>query len=85
MNRKGYIDWVALIVILFAVLIFGGFIAIIAGSRYYDNHSPYYVSYENDGKEVIKIPASNDEEIMPHGSVREFHWEDTKLIITFEK
>lgn len=82
MNRKGYIDWVALILILFAVLIFGGFIAIIS---YYANHSPYYVSYENDGKEVIKIPASNDEEIMPHGSVREFHWEDNKLIITFEK
>lgn len=79
MNRKGYIDWVALILILFTILIIGGFIAI------YANHSPYYVSYENDGKEVIKIPASNNEEIMPHGSVREFHWEDNKLIITFEK
>lgn len=85
MNRKGYIDWVALILILFTVLIIGGFIAIIVGFSYYANHSPYYVSYENDGKEVIKIPASNDEEIMPHGSVREFHWEDNKLIITFEK
>lgn len=81
MNRKGCIDWVLVLMVLIAE----GFRAIIVGSSYYANHSPYYVSYKNDGKEVIKIPASNDEEIMPHGSVREFHWEDNKLIITFEK